>query len=163
MTYAAAHWFRHSNYIAVGKLKATMKIYIDMINKYQICKWILVCSNLHGRALRARAPRRYGAGPPTPGWQDVCDGVTEQGRLVHLGDPGDHCVTVRGCTTAGSASPAAAAPPLRVSSRMFAGFRGLRSSPTLGGSGILNFMAYWLGRTPCRCHQAVKTSCSRSC
>ena len=42
MTYAAAHWFRHSNYIAVGKLKATMKIYIDMINKYQICKWVLV-------------------------------------------------------------------------------------------------------------------------
>ena len=59
-------------------------------------------------------PRRCGAGPPTPGWLDVCDGVTEQWRLVHLGDLGDHCVTVRGCTTAGSASPAAAAPPPRL-------------------------------------------------
>ena len=52
MTYAAAHWFRHSNYIAVGKLKATMKIYIDMINKYQICKWVLV--------LHKQPPRWFG-------------------------------------------------------------------------------------------------------
>jgi len=93
MAHGTPHWFRHTNYIAVGKLKASMNnIYrydkqisnLTIINGYCSC-----ISNLHGRALCARAPpplRSAELGPtaPGPGWLDVCDGVGEQGRIATL-------------------------------------------------------------------------------